>query len=185
MSSSRNCHDSLDATSHVSSNRKAIRRKPIVVRRTQSLVPTSSSSSSICEQSPQPKLKNKIQWTRRTPPHSSGRSIRDLKSLSSPPFQPHSPRNLGEILDLVGTRQQRTGGSDSHLYSPYQHNQGSSRSVVSAGSRVSFAKELVEVVDIPEYDNESRNKCFYSNRDLSEFRCEWEMEQDGLMPMQR
>jgi hypothetical protein len=102
------------------------------------------------------------------------------KSLASPIRSSRQPQNLGEILELVGTRQTNSSAGGS---SPHGH--GSSRSVMSAGSRVSFAKELEEVVDIPEYDNESRSKCFYSNRDLSEFRCEYEMEQDGLMPMQR
>lgn len=106
--------------------------------------------------------------------------MRDFKSLASPIRSSRQPQNLGEILELVGTRQTNSSVEGS---SPYGH--GSSGSVMSVGSRVSFAKELEEVVDIPEYDNESRSKCFYSNRDLSEFRCEWEMEQDGLMPMQR
>ncbi|KAG7347375.1 hypothetical protein IV203_016080 [Nitzschia inconspicua] len=181
---SRRNRDCLDSTSHESSKCTTSRRAPPAIHRTRSLVPMTSSSSSVCEASPQRKSKNKIQWTRRTPLHAGrGMNITDHRSLPSQ-TRLQQPQSLGEILRIVGRPQNNGRGGDGHD-SSQQLLQNSSRSVVSAGSRVSFAKELEEVHDIPEYDNESRTKCFYSNRDLSEFRCEWEMEQDGLMPMQR
>jgi hypothetical protein len=183
---SRGNNDILDATAHGSLTKAVWGASTVAMERTRSssTVATLPSSSSVCERSPQRKS-SKIRWIRRVPAHSGRKVNRGRGGLSQSQSQPQS---LGEILSLVDTasRIEKNGGCHNHVFHQQNHQlHGSSRSVLSAGSRVSFAKDLEEVIDIPEYDNESRPKCFYSNRDLNEFRCEWEMEQDGLLPMQR
>jgi hypothetical protein len=183
---SRRNHDSLDATTHgdLTKSNWGTSSSVVLERTRSSAAPTSSSSSVACERSPQRKS-SKIRWTRRFPPHSGRNGNQGRGGLSQSRSQPQS---LGEILRIVGSssRHEKNEGCQNEVFDQQTHHcYGSSRSVMSAGSRVSFAKELEEVIDIPEYDNESRPKCFYSNRDLNEFRCEWEMEQDGLIPMQR
>jgi hypothetical protein len=183
-------HDSLDATAHGSLTQCiwGPTSSTVVMERTRSsTLPPSSSSCSVFDRSPQRKS-SKIRWIRRVPSHAGRNVNRGRGGLSQSQSQPQS---LGEILSLMGTssRDDKNQGYHNHIFQhqhqSHNHCYGSSRSVLSAGSRVSFAKELVDVIDIPEYDNESISKCFYSNSDLNEFRCEWEMEQDGLIPMQR
>ena len=59
-------------------------------------------------------------------------------------------------------------------------------SLMSASSKVSFSERgLEDVHNIPDYDQDSKRKCFYSDGELEEFRFEWEMERDGLLPTQK
>jgi hypothetical protein len=120
------------------------------------------------------------------------KSRRNLLPTVSPPG-----RNKGTISAIPdSTRIDPFNDEDEIIecgpYRPQHHHQqpqqssfhnDSSLSLMSTSSRVSFSERgLEDIVAIPDYDQESRKRCFYSNGELEEFRFEWEMERDGLLP---
>lgn len=186
-------NESLDVTSHYSPKvlmkKSSQSSKKPSCRRIISLSQQPSEKASPPRKH-QPKSRNKPKSPRDVmlPPMSSA-STQRKRSITRP--------TLAECLRSVSLSQNDDEDEVIEVgpYRPQHHNQQPQQSifnddlsvsVMSTSSRVSFSERgLEEVATIPDYDQESRKKCFYSNRELEEFRFEWEMERDGLFPTQR
>ncbi|KAL3903794.1 MAG: hypothetical protein SGILL_010313 [Bacillariaceae sp.] len=167
---------SLDVTSHHtagSKDKKFLKKQASLRRRLQTVSITSPTQRQDKKQQKQKSRRNLLPSV--SPP---GRNTSTISAISDSLRSEASCDD--EIIECGPYRPQH------HTQQPQQSSffNDSSVSLMSTSSKVSFSERgLEDIVTVPgNYDQDSKRRLFYSDGELEEFRFEWEMERDGLLP---